>query len=380
METMQPESVSPFPSPRASWRWRESSPIIGAILQNERARLLMMTDKPILAITMGDVNGVGPEVLVKALSHEAPWELCRPVVVGSVDAYEAARRLAPQAPSCVRVESVKDILAGGRVAPVLEGGIACPPLRPGTLDARAGKAAVQWIQLAVELVQQGGAAGMVTCPVNKECMQQAGCPHPGHTTLIAEMTGTRDYCMSLFAERMRIVHVSGHLSLREAVAAVKRERIARAIRIGHEALLRIGVEGPRIAVAGLNPHAGEAGAFGAEEREEIAPAVAECRDAGIPCSGPYPPDTVFKRMREGEFDMVISMYHDQGHIPLKLVAMDEGVNVTLGLPIVRTSVDHGTAFDIAGKGVAREHSLLAAIRLAAQLVSGEAVKTGSPKT
>ncbi len=181
------------------------------------------------------------------------------------------------------------------------------------------------------------------------------------------MTGAPDYRMCLFTDNMRIVHISAHFPLRDAVEMVRKDRIVTSIRIAHDALKRLGVPRRRIGVAGLNPHAGERGLLGTEEAREIEPAVAQCRAEGIDCSGPHPPDTVFRRMAEGEFDLVVAMYHDQGHIPLKLVAMDEGVNVTLGIPIVRTSVDHGTAYDIAGKGVARDDSLCAAIRLAARL-------------
>jgi 4-hydroxythreonine-4-phosphate dehydrogenase len=208
---------------------------------------------------------------------------------------------------------------------------------------------------------------MVTCPITKEGLRQAGYPYSGHTPLIAEMTGAKDYRMCLFTDRLRIVHITAHLSLRDALDAVKTPRILRSIRVADEALHHMGIAQPRIAVAGLNPHAGEVGAFGREEIDEIEPAVKAACAEGLDCSGPHPPDTVFRRMNEGEFDVVVAMYHDQGHIPLKLIAMDEGVNVTLGIPIVRTSVDHGTAFDIAGSGVAREQSLCAAVRFAAQL-------------
>ncbi|MDP2324875.1 MAG: 4-hydroxythreonine-4-phosphate dehydrogenase PdxA, partial [Gammaproteobacteria bacterium] len=202
---------------------------------------------------------------------------------------------------------------------------------------------------------------------SKACIYQAGCPYTGHTEMVAALTGAADYRMCLFAGNMRIVHLTGHLSLRDALEWVTRDRIASSVEIGHEALCRMGINDGRIGVAGLNPHAGEAGAFGSEEIEEIAPAVKACRARGIDCRGPFPPDTIFRLMREGGLDLVVAMYHDQGHIPLKLIAMDEGVNVTLGIPIVRTSVDHGTAFDIAGRGIAREASLLSALHLAVDL-------------
>ncbi|HPO15765.1 MAG TPA: 4-hydroxythreonine-4-phosphate dehydrogenase PdxA [Candidatus Hydrogenedentes bacterium] len=321
--------------------------------------------KPRLAITMGDVNGVGPEILVKALSHAEPWEWCRPVIIGGRAAFEWARA---RYANCREAEVVEDVSLCEEGLYLMEGGFSGPPVQPGKMDAEAGRCAVEWVKFAVRLAQRQKVDGIVTCPINKECVHRAGISCSGHTDLIAEMTGSRDYRMCLFTDRMRIVHNTAHLSLRDAIDQVKTERITASIRIGDEALRRMGLETPRIAVAGLNPHAGEAGAFGREELEEILPAIQECQRIGIDCSGPHPPDTLFGKMRDGEFDMVIAMYHDQGHIPLKLIAMDEGVNVTLGIPLVRTSVDHGTAYDIAGKGIAREQSLLAAIRFAAQLV------------
>jgi 4-hydroxythreonine-4-phosphate dehydrogenase len=333
-----------------------------------------MSANPLLAITMGDVNGIGPEILAKALARPEPWAVCEPVILGDKTAYDQARRFALHAPEAVAISDLTHWQPRQGQVALMDAGHAGPLGRPGALDAEAGSAAVAWIVHAARLAKDGVVAGMVTCPINKEGIALAGCPHAGHTSLIAEVTGAADYRMCLFTDTMRIVHITAHLSLRDAVAAVKRDRILESIRIGHDALNRIQTPQQRIAVAGLNPHAGENGQFGREEIEEIRPAVAQARAEGIDCSGPWPPDTVFKRMRDGEFEMVIAMYHDQGHIPLKLIAMDEGVNVTLGIPIVRTSVDHGTAYDIAGKGIAREHSLCAAIRLAAQLSQRQGVR------
>jgi 4-hydroxythreonine-4-phosphate dehydrogenase len=316
---------------------------------------------------MGDVNGVGPEILAKALASPEPWRWCRPVVFGSARAFEDARRFAPGCPPPVAVADVASALAAGNAVPVVECGEPGPAPRPGVLNPAAGAAAVAWIEAAVLEAMAKRVAGMVTCPISKECIIQAGCAHTGHTTLIASMTGALDYRMCLFTDTMRIAHITAHMSLRDAIERVRKERILRTIDIVNDALRRMGMRSPRVAVAALNPHAGEAGTFGREEIDEIAPAVEAARAAGIDCSGPWPPDTVFRRMQLGEFDAVVAMYHDQGHIPLKLIAMDEGVNVTLGIPIVRTSVDHGTAFDIAGRGTARAHSLCAAIRMAAQL-------------
>jgi len=259
----------------------------------------------------------------------------------------------------------QDVNRGG--IPVYNAGAPGPAPNFGLQDPEAGRSAVAWIESAIRGCIRGEFDAMVTCPISKECIYKAGCPHTGHTELVASMTGTADYRMCLFAGNMRIVHLTGHLSLRDALACVTMDRIVRSVEIGNDALHRMGMPAPHIGVAGLNPHAGEAGAFGREEIDIIAPAVAECCARGIDCTGPFSPDTIFRMMREGNLDMVIAMYHDQGHIPLKLIAMDEGVNVTLGIPIVRTSVDHGTAFDIAGQGIAREDSLVSALKLAASL-------------
>ena len=322
--------------------------------------------RPVLAITMGDVNGVGPEVLAKALARAEVWAQCRPVVVGSAEILEAAGRDVAGFPGVRAVARLEEVALEDGGCAVLDGGFGAPAYRPGTLDAEAGRCAVAGIKLAVAWAMGGGVAGVVTCPINKEGIHRAGCRYAGHTDLIAAMTSSPDYRMCLFAGPMRVVHNTGHCSLREAIAAVTQERVAGSIRIGHEALVRLGLPQRRIGVAALNPHAGEAGAFGSESAEVIGPAIETCQAAGMACSGPHPADTVFRRMRAGEFELVVAMYHDQGHIPMKLIAMDEGVNVTLGIPIVRTSVDHGTAYDIAGKGVAHECSLCAAIGLAAE--------------
>jgi 4-hydroxythreonine-4-phosphate dehydrogenase len=318
---------------------------------------------------MGDVNGVGPEILAKAFAEIDLGGGRRFVVYGSSQDYVAARRWAPRAPDSVVVSNAAEAAKTVDVIPFIEAGAPIPERRPGQLDAQAGRCAILWLEAAVEAAQRYEVDAIVTCPLNKQGIHLAGYTIQGHTDHIAALTNAPNYRMGLFAGPMRIVHITAHLALSEALRRVERERIAKTIRLGHEALVRMGVPAQRIAVAGLNPHAGEGGAFGDEEAKEIAPAVAQCRIEGIDCSGPHSADTVFLRMKEGEFDLVVAMYHDQGHIPLKLTAMDEGVNITLGIPIVRTSVDHGTAYDIAGTGTARHASLLAALELASQLAS-----------
>ncbi|HEX6348318.1 MAG TPA: 4-hydroxythreonine-4-phosphate dehydrogenase PdxA [Candidatus Dormibacteraeota bacterium] len=297
--------------------------------------------KPTLVISAGDPAGIGPEVTVKALAQPEVRELAEIIVCGD----PAQLRGLPS----VRVEPAGD--AAG--------------VQPGKRSAAGGAAAVAAIKRAVELIQAGEADALVTGPINKEALRLAGYPWPGHTEMLADLCGVGEVRMLLMGERLRVCHVTTHRSLRSAVDAATRARVLQTIRMTHEGGRRLGFERPRIAVAGLNPHAGEGGLFGDEEIREIAPAIADAQGEGIEVSGPWPADTLFWRAAAGEFDFVVAMYHDQGHVPVKLAGFDEGVNVTLGLPFLRTSVDHGTAFDIAGKGVARWQSMAAAIRVAA---------------
>jgi 4-hydroxythreonine-4-phosphate dehydrogenase len=305
---------------------------------------------PKLIVSAGDPAGIGPEVTLKALARPEVRALAEIAVAGDPANLErTARQLGLSAPE--RVEPAGD--AGD--------------VRPGRLSAEGGAAAVAAVVRAVELIQAGAYDGVVTAPINKEAIRLAGFSWPGHTELLAELAGAAEVRMLLVTDRLRVVHVTTHRSLRGAIEAATRDRILRTIELGAEGLRRLGVDRPRVAVAGLNPHAGEGGLFGDEELREIAPAVEAARSAGIDASGPLPPDTVFWRASGGEFDLVVAMYHDQGHIPVKLSGFDEGVNVTLGLPFPRASVDHGTAFDIAGRGVARWQSMAAAIRVGALL-------------
>jgi 4-hydroxythreonine-4-phosphate dehydrogenase len=295
---------------------------------------------------------VGPEVTLKALAQPEVRALADIAVAGDPhDLRRTAERLGLPAPE--RVEPAGD--AGA--------------VRPGVLSAEGGAAAVAAVRRAVELILDGAYDGLVTAPINKEAVGLAGFDWPGHTEMLADLTGTAEVRMLLVTERLKVVHVTTHRSLRSAIEAATRERVLRTIELGHAGGRQLGLERPRIAVAGLNPHAGEGGLFGDEELREIAPAVAGARAAGIDASGPWPPDTLFWRASRGEFELVVAMYHDQGHIPVKLGGFDEGVNVTLGLPFPRASVDHGTAFDIAGRGVARWQSMAAAIRVGARLAA-----------
>jgi len=288
---------------------------------------------------MGDAAGVGPEIICMALSHPGIVKICKPLVIGDRAIMEEALK-------------ITGILS---------------EIRKGKISKMMGHAAFEYILEAVKLALAGDIQAIVTAPINKESLNKAGHHYAGHTQLLAELCGRDEAYMMLVVGDLRVAHVTDHISLREVNKLITRSRILRVIELAHHAVRQFGIEKPRIAVAGLNPHSGEGGLFGEEEEAHIAPAVLEAKSCGIDVVGPLSPDTVFYRAREGEFDLVVAMYHDQGHIPLKLWGFFEGVNITLGLPIVRTSVDHGTAFDKAGKGTANPGSLTRAIRLAVEL-------------
>ena len=310
-----------------------------------------------IAVTMGDPAGVGPEIILKAF-HAGMAAECEPIVYGDVAwMQQTAKRL--QLPLCNA--------DGQTLAIVQAAGADLSRVQWGELSSQAGKAAAECVIAAAKDAMRGEVDAIVTAPLNKEAIALGGYPYPGHTELLADVTHTPRYGMMLLSGNLRVVHVSTHVSLREAIARVQTPRIVECIRLAHRACGDLGIAAPRIGVAGLNPHAGENGMFGTEEETQIAPAIAQARQENINATGPHPPDTVFARAVKSEFDIVIAMYHDQGHIPVKLHGFDTGVNVTIGLPIIRVSVDHGTAFDIAGKGIASEKSLLEAVRIAAQM-------------
>lgn len=306
---------------------------------------------------MGDPAGVGPEVTLKALRRPEVLAACRPVVVGDRSVLVKAARALGEAE--LRLPEEAEL--------VDLGALSMEEHAWGRLDARSGRAAAAYIERAVGMAQAGEIAAVVTSPINKEALKLAQVPYPGHTEMVAALTNAKEYAMMLVGPELRVIHVSTHVSLAEAIRRVKRERILAVIRLAHQVLQLEGLERPRIAVAGLNPHAGENGLFGDEEKTEIAPAIEEAVANGIEATGPHPPDTVFLHAVNGRFDVVVAMYHDQGHIPAKLNGFDRSVNVTVGAGVIRTSVDHGTAFDIAGKGVASEESMVQAILYAARL-------------
>jgi 4-hydroxythreonine-4-phosphate dehydrogenase len=333
-------------------------------------------ENPIVGITMGDPSGIGPEIVAKALREGDVYEICRPLVIGDAGTMRAASGIVPGAPQTRSVESVGEAEFRHGTMDVLDlRNVDMGTLRRGAVDRRSGRAAVEYVTRAIELAVRGDIDAIATAPLNKEAMNLAGFRYHGHTELLAEATGTRDYAMMLVAGELRVVHVTTHVALREVSDLIKKDRVKSVIMLTDRALRSLGMKKPAIAVAGLNPHAGEGGLFGSEEIEEIGPAVEECRSTGISVEGPFPPDTVFLKGKRGEFDAVVAMYHDQGHIPVKTLGFEEGVNVTIGLPIIRTSVDHGTAFDIAWKGKADPRSMVEAIKMAAHLATAKSSKS-----
>ena len=326
-------------------------------------------DAPSIAVTMGDPAGIGPEIVAKAFAEVGRDR--RALVVGDPAILERAAKLLGLELGVEEISEPEEAAFEPGAVDVLAVGEVPNELPFGELDARAGDAAFRYVERATELASAGRVGAIATAPLNKEAMHLAGHKYPGHTEILANLTGTEDYAMMLVTDELNVIHVSTHVSLREAIERVMPERELAVIRLAHASLRKLGVESPKVAVAGLNPHAGENGLFGTEDAERIAPAVERAREEGIDASGPWPPDTVFMRARRGAFDIVVVQYHDQGHIPVKLMGFDTGVNVTVGLPFFRTSVDHGTAFDIAGTGKAEHASMRAAIDLARRLSAAE---------
>jgi 4-hydroxythreonine-4-phosphate dehydrogenase len=317
---------------------------------------------------MGDAAGVGPEVIMKALAHRELYAIARPLVVGDAKRLAAAGRL-------VGSSLVVSVITEPEDARFETGTVDCvdlalvPPDTPfGQLSAACGEAAYRFVERAVALALAGKVDAICTAPLNKEALNAAGHRYPGHTEILAEMTGTPEVSLMLLAPGMRVIHVTTHIGLVDAVERIDASLVERTVARGRELVRRAGIAEPRIAVCGINPHAGEAGLFGrGEEATKIAPAIRACVARGWKVEGPLPADTLFYRARKGDFDLIVAMYHDQGHGPVKAVAFETGVNVTAGLPVLRTSVDHGTAFDIAGTGKADESSMLEALRQAAAL-------------
>ena len=341
-----------------------------------------MSKKPILGITMGDPASIGPEITVKALSDPAIYEKCSPIIIGDAAVMEAAAGIVGKDVKINAVSDVKEAKFEFGTIDVYDMKLVdMDKLERGVVSAMAGNAAFQYVKKVIELAMNHEVDATVTNALNKEAMNLAGHHYSGHTEIYAEYTGTKKYTMMLAHENLRVVHVSTHVSLREACDRVKKDRVLEVIRIADQACKELGIKEPKIGVAGLNPHSGENGMFGREEIEEITPAIEAAKGEGTIVDGPVPPDTVFSKARGGWYDIVVAMYHDQGHIPLKVVGFVynqaeqkwdavAGVNITLGLPIIRASVDHGTAFDQAGKGVANELSLINAMDYAIRMSEG----------
>jgi len=329
--------------------------------------------RPVVAITMGDAAGVGPEVIVKALTRQEVYERCRPLVIGDAGRLRKAVEVAGVDLEVSAVEGPEDGRYQRGTVDVID--LDCIPddLPFGELSEVAGEGAYRFIALAVELATSHRVGAICTAPLNKEALHKAGHVYPGHTELLADLTGTEEVSMMLNAPNLRVIHVTTHIGIIDMVKRIEPGLVERTIRRGHDTLVKAGIEHPRIAVCGINPHAGENGLFGyGEEEEKVAPGIAAAREAGIDATGPLPADTIFFRAGRGDFDLVVAMYHDQGHGPVKVLGIEAGVNVTVGLPVIRTSVDHGTAFDIAGTGRAEEASMVEALRQAADLAPTEA--------
>jgi len=340
----------------------------------------MITDtRPILGISAGDPGGVGPEVTAKALDEREIYEVCRPLVVADARIMEDVLRFTGLALKLNTIDRPgKGLYQHGTMDILHIANMDPPLLRYKQVTADQGQASYEYVKTVIDLALKGEIDGTVTGPINKAAINAAGHHYAGHTEIYADLTATRNYAMMLVDGDFRVVHVSTHVSLREACERVKKGRVIRVIDLTEDALRKLGISSPRIGVAGLNPHCGEEGIFGSEDDDEIRPAVEYAAKSGKNVEGPIPPDTIFPKMRGGMYDAVVVMYHDQGHIPIKLIGFQydqktgvwsalAGVNVTLGLPIVRTSVDHGTAFGKAGEGRANPQSMIEAIRMAALL-------------
>jgi 4-hydroxythreonine-4-phosphate dehydrogenase len=341
-------------------------------------------DKPILGITMGDPASIGPEIAAKALADLAVYAKARPFVIGDEAVMADALRITGLPLELRSIAAVGEAAFTHGVLDILDlHNVDMGRFEYGKVSAMCGKASVEYIERGIRMALAQEIDAVVTGPIHKESINQAGCPYPGHTEIFGALTGTKDYAMMLVGADLRVVHVSTHVSLREAIERARRPRVLTVIRLADRALKALGIPEPKIAVAGLNPHAGEHGLFGDEEIREIIPAIEDARAEGIRAEGPIAPDTVFGRARGGLYDIVVCMYHDQGHVPLKTLGFTfdraaqkwtsvSGVNVTLGLPIIRTSVDHGTAFGKAGKGTAAHDSMLDALDVAVKLAHGRA--------
>jgi 4-hydroxythreonine-4-phosphate dehydrogenase len=329
--------------------------------------------QPVVAITMGDASGIGPEIVMKALARPEVAAMCRPLVVGDAERLREAGRIVGTDLTVHAIQQPAEATYAPGTVECIDLGL-IPPGHPfGQMSPISGEGAFRYIERAVEIVQAGEASAICTAPLSKEALHAAGHKYPGHTELLAKLTGTPEVSMMLVSPKLRVIHVTTHIGLIDAIERIEPGLVERVIGRAHATLVKAGIANPRIGVCGINPHAGENGLFGrGEEGDKIAPAVEACRAKGWRVEGPLPADTLFFLAGRGDYDIVVAMYHDQGHGPIKVLGLESGVNITVGLPVIRTSVDHGTAFDIAGKGIADEGSMIEALRQAVDLAPRQA--------
>jgi len=332
--------------------------------------------KPVIAITMGDPAGIGAEIAVRALDNEELYEKSKPIVIGSRCVMEDVLKFIPSNLKLNAIKDTKEIKGEFGIIDLIDlNNIKLNEFNYGKVSKKAGKASLEYIYRSIDLAMDGVVDAVVTGPIHKEAIKAAGSSFAGHTEIFATRTKTKNYAMMLADENLKVIHVSTHVSLRQACDLVKKERVLEVIRLAGKALKDLGIKHPKIGVSGLNPHAGEGGLFGKEEIEEIIPAIEQAKKENITVDGPVPPDTIFSKVIGGQYDIAVAMYHDQGHIPMKVTGFKynkstnkwttiTGVNVTIGLPIIRTSVDHGVAFGKAGEGRANEESMVEAIKMA----------------
>lgn len=332
----------------------------------------MTKHRPVIGITMGDASGIGPEIIVKSFLHEKLFEDAKPVVIGD---YSILKRAIEITSADVKIEQIqpeiiKDYEFKLGVLPLINLDLLSEDLEFGVVSAEAGDAAYRFVEKAVEMAQKKQIDAICTAPLNKEALHLGGHMYPGHTEILAGLTNTTEYSMMLMTGNLRVIHLTTHMGLIEAIQSITPERTYNVIKLAHDTLVRSGNQKPKIAVCGINPHAGENGLFGnGEEEKQLLPGIERAQAESIDVQGPLPADTLFYRAGRGDFDVVVACYHDQGHTPVKVLGIDDGVNITVGLKggVIRTSVDHGTAFDIAGQNKATEHSMLSAIYAAIDL-------------
>ena len=330
----------------------------------------MSNQLPVIGITMGDATGVGPEIIVKSLNHDVVYQQCRPLVIGDAGRLEQANEIVKGSMKVRRIKEATEARYEPGTIDCVDLNLIPPELPFGQLSAIAGDGAYQFIARAVQLAEAGQIDAICTAPLNKEALHAGGHKYPGHTEMLAHLTHVEEVSMMLVAPQLRVIHVTTHMGIIDAIRKIEPGLVQRTIERGNATLIKAGIARPRIGVCGINPHAGENGLFGyGEEETKIQPAIEELRGRGWRVEGPLPADTLFFRAGRGDFDAVVAMYHDQGHGPVKVMGLEAGVNVTVGLPVIRTSVDHGTAFDIAGKGIADERSLIEALRQAVELAT-----------